>query len=336
MIEGTPLKGDGPDESRLRNMTKQPPLFRAILAATAAGSSIDAAVLTAARMAMRHHAHLHIVHAVPLRQAAGRGGRTAPVRTPPGLGSREDSEAKARSLHDLYAAHFPFLHPEDIRIVWGVAWEVVFRTALELHCDLIVMGPHTRSPGTEKAPITARFLGSTADGVISRSRCPVLIANGAFEAGQLEFKNIVVGVDFSESCTAAMGLAALFAQYCGACITAFHMLPIAPYPKYSPETQQTDHARQQKRMQALCGKLPAGAGHQSVLKPGVQPHMEILRFVGQVGADLIVMGSHTRNRAGKWYAGSVVQQVACHARCPVIVVNGPEALKPWEVVSPSY
>ena len=64
--------------------------------------------------------------------------------------------------------------------------------------------------------------------------------------------------------------------------------------------------------------------------------MEILRFVGQVGADLIVMGSHTRNRAGKWYAGSVVQQVACHARCPVIVVNGPEALKPWEVVSPSY
>ena len=76
------------------------------------------------------------------------------------------------------------------------------------------------------------------------------------------------------------------------------------------------------------------AGHQSVLKPGVQPHLEILQFVRQVDADLIIMGSHTRDRTGKWYAGSVVQQVACHARCPVIVVNGPEALNPWGLVNP--
>jgi nucleotide-binding universal stress UspA family protein len=315
-------------------MTEHLALFHTLLAATAAGSAVDGAVLTAARLAGHHLARLCIVHAVPLPLSAGRGARSTPIRTPPSSLVDDDSGTAAQKLYARYAAHCPSLKPDDIRIVRGVAWEAVFRTALELNCDLIVMGPHTRPPYTPKMAKTNRFLGSTADGVINRSRCPVMIANGALETDLLDFKRIVVGVDFSSSCTAAMGLAALFARYCGAFISAFHMLPIAPYPKYTPGALHADRERQQKRMHALCVRLLKDAGHQSVLKSGVQPHVEILQFVGQVGADLIVMGSHTRDRTGKWYAGSVVQQVARHARCPVIIVNGPEALKPWGWVTP--
>lgn len=315
-------------------MTEHPSLFRTLLAATAAGTSTDDAVLTAARLAVHHHARLYIVHAVPLPRALGHEGSSTPNHTPTSHAALNGSETLARSLHARYAAHCPSLNPEDVRIVRGVAWEAVFRMAVKLDCDLIIMGPHARSPDTAKAPMTTRFLGSTADGVISRSRCPVLIANGAFDADQLDFKNIVVGVDFSISCTAAVGLAALFAKRCGAFISTFHMLPIAPYPKYSPEALQLDRERQQKRMHVLCSRLLEGVGHQSVLKPGVQPHEEILKFVGRIGADLIVMGSHTGDKTGKWYAGSVVQRTTCHARCPVIVVNGPEALTPWGLVDP--
>lgn len=312
-------------------MTENPTLFQSLLAATAAGTSADGAVLTAARLAVHHQARLSIVHAMPLPQAEGHGRRSIPNRSPSSHIALNSSGDRARQLHALYEIHFPSLKPDDIRIVGGVAWEAVFRTAMKLGCDLIVMGPHARSPDRPKVPKTTHFLGSTADGVISLSRCPVLIANGAFDADQLDFKNIVVGVDFSNSCTAAVGLAALFAKRCGAFVSTFHMLPVPPYPKYSPKALQTDLERQQKRMHALCGRLLQGLGHRSVLKPGVQPHVEILQFVQQVGADLIIMGSHTRDRTGKWYAGSVVQRITCHARCPVIVVNGPEALAPWDL-----
>jgi nucleotide-binding universal stress UspA family protein len=307
-------------------------LLRTILAATAIESSVDAAVLTAARLAVRQHARLYIVHAVPLLQVTGHGEN--PMTTRPSVSPMavDDFEAAAQRMHALYAPHCPSLQPDDVRIVGGVAWESVFRTSVKLDCDLIVMGPHARVVDAAKVPKTKRFLGSTADGVISRSRCPVLIANRAFNPDQLDFKSIVVGVDFSDSCAAAIGLAALCAKHRGAFVSTFHMLPIPPYPKYTPKASQADHVRQQKRMNALCSRLLEGVGHQFILKPGVQPHVEILQFVQQIGADLIIMGSHTRDRTGKWYAGSVVQQVACHARCPVIVVKGQDALKPWGLV----
>jgi nucleotide-binding universal stress UspA family protein len=310
-------------------MTEHPVVFQTLLAATAAGPGTDDAVLTAAHLAARHRARLCIVHALALPPSGSRDAGPCPDRAPSSSIAAGDPRAESRRLHALYAAHCPSLKSDDIRIVWGVAWDAVSRTAAALGCDLIVMGPHARSPDPGLAPKTKRFLGSTADGVISRSCCPILIANGAFGVDQLGFKRIVVGVDFSASCTAAVGFAALFAKYCGAFVFPFHMLPVPPYPKYSPKALQRDLERQQKRMDALCSRLLEGTGHQSVLKPGVQPHAEILQFVEQVGADLIVVGSHTRNRAGKWYAGSVVQRITCHASCPVIVVNGPDALKPW-------
>jgi nucleotide-binding universal stress UspA family protein len=310
-------------------MTEGPALFHRIMAATATSSSIDGAVLTAARLAVRQHARLSIVHAMPLPEASGLVGR--PGLNPPSDSNSmpKDAEAIAQSLHSLYVAHWPALNSDDIRIAGGVAWEAVFRTATKLGCDLIVMGPHTRTVGTMMATKTMRFIGSTTDGVMRQCRCPVLIANRAFDDDQLEFTNVVVGVDFSDSCMAAVGLAALFARHRGAFVSTFHMLPVPPYPKYTPNALQADHMRQQKRMNALCSRLLGGLGHQFILKPGVQPHVEILQFVEQVGADLIVMGSHTKDRTGKWYAGSVVQQVACHAPCPVMVVNGQEALRPW-------
>jgi nucleotide-binding universal stress UspA family protein len=310
-------------------MTGRPSLFHRILAATATSSSIDGAVLTAARLAARQHARLSIVHARPLPAGASREGRPSACPPVEANSKSNDSEALAQSLHALYAAHCPGLKSVDIRIARGVAWEAVFRTAIKLGCDLIVMGPHTRTDDTVKALKTMRFIGSTTDGVIRQCRCPVLIANRAFDDDQLDFANLVVGVDFSDSCTAAVGLAALFARHRGAFVSTFHMLPVPPYPKYTPNALQSDHMRQQKRMNALCSQFLGGMGHQFILKPGVQPHVEILQFVKQVGADLIVMGSHTKDRTGKWYAGSVVQQVACHAPCPVMVVNGGEALRPW-------
>jgi nucleotide-binding universal stress UspA family protein len=60
------------------------------------------------------------------------------------------------------------------------------------------------------------------------------------------------------------------------------------------------------------------------------PHTEILRNARKMDADLIVMGGHTRDRENEGYAyhnmaGSTMQSVARHARCPVLVVSRPAA-----------
>ncbi|MCP3895391.1 MAG: universal stress protein [Bacteroides sp.] len=46
----------------------------------------------------------------------------------------------------------------------------------------------------------------------------------------------------------------------------------------------------------------------------------------QKDIDLIVIGSHTKEKSGKWYAGSAVERVSLRSICPVIVVTDPKAL----------
>ncbi|MGD2269426.1 MAG: hypothetical protein PVI06_03425 [Desulfobacterales bacterium] len=41
---------------------------------------------------------------------------------------------------------------------------------------------------------------------------------------------------------------------------------------------------------------------------------------------MIVMGSYTKEKNGKWYVGSAVERVSCGAGCPVVVVSDTKAL----------
>lgn len=313
-------------------MTKRPSVFHKILAATATPEKTDGAVVTAARLARRQKAWLKIVHTEPLLKFSNDDGRLFVHPTPESTHTKKNSTSMAGKMFTRYSEIFPELRNDDILIVPGVAWETIFRTAVQWWCDLIVVGPHTQPSGTGDMPKSGRFLGSTADGVIRQACCPVLIANRAFDSDQLAFANILVGVDFSTSCASAICLAALIARRHNASISTFHMLPIAPYPKYTPQAVQADRMRLQKRMNAICNLLLEGIGHQFYLKPGARPDEELLQFSQNFGADLIILGSHTKEKAGKWYAGSVVQRLACHSQCPVMVVSGLEALTPWKDV----
>ena len=50
---------------------------------------------------------------------------------------------------------------------------------------------------------------------------------------------------------------------------------------------------------------------------------EVLRVADDVGADLIVMGTHGRTGLGRVLMGSVAEAVLRGSRCPVLVVKGP-------------
>jgi len=58
------------------------------------------------------------------------------------------------------------------------------------------------------------------------------------------------------------------------------------------------------------------------------PATEVLRVAQEIGADLIVMGTHGRTGLGRLLMGSVAERVMRQAACPVLTVKTPFAETP--------
>ncbi|MFH1983635.1 MAG: universal stress protein [Pseudomonadota bacterium] len=54
---------------------------------------------------------------------------------------------------------------------------------------------------------------------------------------------------------------------------------------------------------------------------GLQPGEDLVRFAGEQGADLVVVGIHRRSKVGKLLMGSTAQFVILKSPCPVLTVK---------------
>lgn len=66
---------------------------------------------------------------------------------------------------------------------------------------------------------------------------------------------------------------------------------------------------------------PSAARIRKVARQG-HPAAEIVRLAEESPTDLIVVGSHGRSAIARFLVGSVAEQVARHAPCPVLLVRG--------------
>ena len=235
--------------------------------------------------------------------------------------------------HRLRSAHQAAVNTaprSQIRVATGFPWEAILRRARLDEADLIVMGPHSGRAYAKGVIRTVGQVGSTVEGVMRREKCPVMIVNPHQPMPILGFTRILVGIDFSEACECALCFAGRLARFYGARVLAFHMIPIPPYPKYTRADFKADQSSANERLMYFCRAYLEGTDWTHHIRGGVQPHQELLLGAEKVGADLIVLGSHTRQSEGKWYPGSVVERVSYRSQCPVIVINDPQALQPWE------
>ena len=108
------------------------------------------------------------------------------------------------------------------------------------------------------------------------------------------------------------------------------MIPVPPIPKYSKTEYEADIVTTKKRLKEFCHEFLRETDHEYIVWGGAFPHLEILKCAEKKDVDLITMGSHTKEKAGKWYAGSVVERVSFRSKCAVIVVTDPEVLFTWE------
>jgi nucleotide-binding universal stress UspA family protein len=142
------------------------------------------------------------------------------------------------------------------------------------------------------------------------------------------FRNILVPTDFGPTSENAQNLAAELARKFGGTLTLVHVyeVPSSPYPDAPFPAEciaPIERAATEELARALSSLRRRSAGATSVLRQGV-PWEEILRVATDVGAELIVMGTHGRRALRNGLLGSVAERVVRMAGIPVLTVHAPE------------
>ena len=304
-------------------------MFNKIIVATDMVNVADAPVVTAARLAHRHNAHLYLLHVM---ESSSTDNRRLVRHFETGeemLADVSYADTVRQALAATYRQPLADVSHE-IRITVGYPWQETLLWAKAVNSDVMLLGPHS-SRAEEKGVVRiAGRVGSTVENVITRETCPVMIVNQPASEDQLKFQRILVATDFSRSCESAICFAAqLTSRYSGH-LSVFHMLPVPPHPKYTRDHFVADEARTRGRLASEYQSYLEKIDHQYLIRAGALPHLEIIECAKKENIDLIVMGSHTKQSLGKWYPGSVVERVGYRTMCPVVVITDPAVLLHWD------
>ncbi len=303
-------------------------MFKNILSATDVPGIADAPVLTALEIAQHAGGNLFVLHVLESAAPTDRH-RVKHFRTGEEIATSVEYEQEvSAALQQTYADRLKTCRNYKIKVTTGYPFEEILTWAQEIPADLIVVGPHS-SRAAEKGVLRVKGkVGSTAEGVIMNERCPAMIVNQNVLHRKLQFKKLLAAVDFSAACSGALRFAIKMSRGYGSRIFVYHMLPVPPSSQYTQAMYAADLDAARNKLKALCQGLPPGIEVEHNLWGGVLPHLEILKYAAQKDVDAIVMGSHTKEKNGKWYVGSAVERVSYRATCPVIVITDPEVFGP--------
>jgi nucleotide-binding universal stress UspA family protein len=150
------------------------------------------------------------------------------------------------------------------------------------------------------------------------------------EAGTYKIKHILVPTDFSEASQAALEMAASMARRFGARLTLFHAhaVPSYLYPDGMmpvPATVLNELERSiVAELNRLAQSLAAGGMTVEIRHTLGGAAAEICRAADEIGADLIIMGTHGRTGLRHMVLGSVAEKVVRKAAQPVLTVRSRE------------
>lgn len=138
----------------------------------------------------------------------------------------------------------------------------------------------------------------------------------------LDLHTILHPTDFSPNSAYALQLAGALARDYGARLVILNVVvpPTAIYGESTiydmPDTMLDDACHHLERL-----PVPEGVHVEHRVKEG-NPEEEIVRLAEELGADLIVMGSHGRSGLQRLLMGSVAEQVMRKSCCPVMTATG--------------
>ena len=302
------------------------PAWPRILAAVDFSPASRAAFEAARGLARDLGAGVVLVHVTPkaLRKGPDAARRPGPYLTPP--------EAAVQDAARLTAEWAEELRKDDVFVKalnpTGPAAKAIVDVAVKHGCGAIVLAT------TGRSALKALLVGSTAREVIRTSPLPVLAVparqpKGA-PAAAPPAKSLLVAVDFSPGSDLAYEAALRLAKDLKCGVRALHVVPLAMSTEPFPPGAGLPVPILAEDEASSLGQLAAMASRARRQGVGVVPSVQvghaasvILAEARTTGASLIVLGTHGRSGARRFFLGSVAQAVAQAADRPVLVVPGP-------------
>lgn len=222
-------------------------------------------------------------------------------------------EAQRREVADR-VERLGQLLPSSARVESGPPHRAILSAADAVGADLIVIGASERGR-------FARVLGGTADRVLRRARCPVLVVRGDW---RFPIERVLMPVDFS--------LLATEAYDCGLC---FLSQIGASKPRVELFYAESEHLRAiteslgAERFDRFVHRELERFGRSSEAADQVTlsyrsavgaPAREILDEAERFDAGLIVIGTNGQGGVERALIGSVARVVAVEAGCPVLFI----------------
>lgn len=215
--------------------------------------------------------------------------------------------AEAKQLAEGHGVHV-FTNLEQ-----GEPYERIVRVAAEEKCDLIVMGRSGLShlERTLMGGVTARVIGHTDRNVLIVP-----------EDARLDWNRVLVATDGSKNSAAAVRHAVAVAKEHGAVLAAVsvvhadeEMIALAPeHIQYLADQSRTIL----QEVTDLCSA--EGVAVETFVREG-EPHEQITGVAREIGASLVVMGTHGRKGLSRLLMGSVTERTIGYAECPVLIIH---------------
>ncbi len=140
-------------------------------------------------------------------------------------------------------------------------------------------------------------------------------------------KKILYVTDFSQSSAHTFDEAVKLAKLTGSDLVIAHVLHFPPMvgSAFLPNVEETETAMKEwctHRLDQLAANArTAGLTAEAVLREGPVVHAGILAIAEEVGASMIVLGTHGHTGFSNRVIGSVAARVLTEAICPVVTVR---------------
>ena len=210
-------------------------------------------------------------------------------------------------------------------VLSGAPYRALTEAAQTARADLVVVG------ATESGPFAAELLGSTADRVLRKATCPVLVVRGELPVPP---RRVLAPVDLSATSANAfrcgLGLLSQIARSGDVEVRSVYALSFMDalalqrqqkpdLPEISFEPVERAEAEKLRRFVAENAVATPFAVETAVL-PG-EARFEILKDLSEHPADLVMLGTHGRGGLDRLVLGSVASTVARKAPCSVLLIS---------------